>query len=51
MGFQFIEDRVVVAGFTNIRRCSYGDSEDRMFDEVDDLKRFIDSVGIECRKP
>jgi len=49
--FNSLNYELLSAGFTNIRRCSYGDSEDRMFDEVDDLKRFIDSVGIECRKP
>ena len=49
--FNSLKYELLSAGFTNIRRCSYGDSEDRMFDEVDDLSRFIDSVGIECRKP
>jgi SAM-dependent methyltransferase len=49
--FNSLKHELLTAGFSNIRRCLCGDSEDRMFDEVDDLKRFIDSVGIECRKP
>lgn len=49
--FKSLKCEFLSVGFTNIRRCSYSDSEDRMFDEVDTLERFIDSVGIECRKP
>jgi hypothetical protein len=43
------------AGFTSIRRASFGDSEDRMFDLVEDPTRFIDGdiveVAIEARCP
>jgi predicted SAM-dependent methyltransferase len=41
-------------GFVNIRRCSFGDSEDPRFAEVEDRTRFIDGdfieVAIECRR-
>ena len=41
-------------GFVNIRRCSFGDSEDPLFAEVEDRTRFIDGdfieVAIECRR-
>lgn len=46
------------AGFTDIRRCAYGDSPDPRFERVEDPDRFIDpnlgglpEVAIECRRP
>ena len=36
-------------GFHSIRQCAYGDSEDRMFDFVEDPRRFERSVAIEAR--
>jgi hypothetical protein len=41
-------------GFVNIRRCSFGGSEDPLFADVEDCTRFIDGdfieVAIECRR-
>jgi Methyltransferase domain len=38
------------AGFRAIRRCSFGDSEDARFREVEDAARFEGSIGVECRR-
>jgi hypothetical protein len=46
-----------LAGFTEIRRCQFGDSTDPMFAQVEDRGRFIDEnlqlreLAIEARKP
>jgi hypothetical protein len=45
------------AGFTEIRRCEFGDSNDPMFTQVEDVGRFIDAtlnlqeLAIAARKP
>lgn len=43
------------AGFTSIRRASFGDAEDPMFARVEDRGRFIDGdlheLAIEARRP
>jgi hypothetical protein len=43
------------AGFTGIRRCTYGDSGDPLFAEVEDAGRFIDGdiieLALECKRP
>ena len=45
------------AGFVNIRRCRYGDADDRMFDLVEDKSRFHDAdinaseLAMEARRP
>jgi hypothetical protein len=38
-------------GFTAIRQCKPGDSEDPMFSDVENPERFFEAVAIECRKP
>jgi hypothetical protein len=42
-------------GFSGIRRCTYGDSGDPLFAEVEDVSRFVDDgiveLAIECRRP
>lgn len=38
------------AGFSQIRRCSFNDSEDEMFKLVEDESRFKRALAIECRK-
>jgi predicted SAM-dependent methyltransferase len=37
-------------GFKNIRRCAFGDCEDRMFDLVESPHRFENAVAIEARR-
>jgi hypothetical protein len=38
------------AGFTQIRRCSFGDCPDQMFKLVEDKGRFENALAIECVK-
>jgi predicted SAM-dependent methyltransferase len=37
-------------GFVQVRRAVYGDSDDRMFDEVESEKRWENCLGIECKR-
>lgn len=37
-------------GFKNIRECKFNDSEDKMFQFVEDKGRFVNAVSIECKK-
>ncbi len=43
------------AGFADVRRCSFGDSDDAMFALVEDEERFQDGgspeLAFECRRP
>jgi hypothetical protein len=45
------------AGFVDIRRCAFNDSEDPVFREVEDPDRFVDrtlgieELAVECRSP
>ena len=39
------------AGFNNIRRCEFGDSEILEFSEVEDESRFRNALAVECYKP
>lgn len=41
---------LAAAGFVAIRRASYGDAEDAAFKDVEDASRWVDAVGIECRR-
>jgi hypothetical protein len=38
-------------GFVDIRRASYGDSAEPLFDEVEDEGRWTGCLGVECKKP
>jgi hypothetical protein len=38
-------------GFIDIRRATFGDAQDRRFDEVEDKARFDGCLAIECRRP
>ena len=49
--FKALEKELQVAGFRDIRRAEYGDAADPKFAEVEDRGRWIDSCGVECRKP
>ena len=37
-------------GFQEIRRCNFGDSNDKMFEYVEDEGRFINCLSIECKR-
>ena len=55
--FSSIEEQLRQTGFVDIRRCSLGDSEDRMFTRVEEAKRFFDSnhsiseLAVQATKP
>ena len=53
--FELLRTLLEQAGFIGIRRCSFHDSGDPMFDAVEDEGRFFDSgspeLAIEVRKP
>jgi hypothetical protein len=38
-------------GFVNIRRATYGDSDDARFAEVENPDRFIDALAMQCARP
>jgi hypothetical protein len=37
-------------GFTDIRRASLGDADDKRFNDVEDKGRFVGSLAMQCRK-
>ena len=39
------------AGFTDIRRAHFGDSEDETFKTIESEDRWLDALGIECKRP
>jgi len=39
------------AGFTSIRRATYGDASDPRFDDVEEKERWTGALGMECKKP
>jgi hypothetical protein len=54
--FASMSSKLMDAGFVDIRRCEFNDSEDPMFQQVEDLGRFLDTtynireLAMECRK-
>lgn len=48
---------LAAAGFVDIRRCAFHDSEDPMFEAVEDEGRFVDlsngqtCLAVECKRP
>ena len=49
--FQALAAEFEKAGFVKIRRCSYNDSLDKMFQVVEDPNRFSNALAIEAFKP
>jgi hypothetical protein len=41
-------EKVRAAGFVDIRRAQFGDSEDHCFKEVEDLGRWQDCLSVDC---
>ncbi len=39
------------AGFVNIRRAQFGDSSHTRFNEVEDITRWENCLGVECSRP
>lgn len=49
--FKGLAHELAAVGFSDIRRCQPGDSEEGMFEAVENPERFVDSVAIQCRRP
>jgi len=55
--FNGMKTQLERAGFADVRRCSIGDSKDKMFAKVEDAQRFFDAtygieeLAIEAKKP
>ena len=49
--FKGLNQELSNVGFNNIRRAQFGDSENHKFIEVEDLTRWKDCLGFECKKP
>lgn len=47
--FQSLSAELAAAGFTNLRRATYGDSADAGFAVVEARHRWEEQLGIECR--
>lgn len=45
-----LEKELLAVGFKEIRKCTFKDSEDRMFDIVENEYRFINSIAVQCKK-
>lgn len=39
------------AGFVGVRRAEYGDSQDLAFESVELSSRWVNCLGVECKKP
>jgi SAM-dependent methyltransferase len=48
--YKSIAHELQQTGFTNLRRATFGDSADPMFRDVEDETRWVDALGVECRK-
>lgn len=48
--YKSIADELKNAGFSDIRRAIYGDAADTMFNSVEDITRWENCLGIECKK-
>ncbi|WP_396932397.1 class I SAM-dependent methyltransferase [Mycolicibacterium sp.] len=45
-----IQPELEAAGFIGVRRASFGDSSDQMFQKVEERDRWENCLGVECRK-
>lgn len=49
--FKSLAHELRQAGFHNVRRCEAGDCADSMFADVEDPRRFLYALGVECARP
>jgi predicted SAM-dependent methyltransferase len=49
--FNSMREALEQAGFVQIRRAAFGDSEDPMFQNVEEKVRWDGCLGFECRRP
>lgn len=43
-------ERLAQVGFKSIRRATFGDAEDKMFNEVEHFDRFKGCLAMQCQK-
>jgi len=48
--YKSIKKELKDAGFSQVCRCYYGDSQDKMIDKVEKKDRFENCLGVECKK-
>jgi predicted SAM-dependent methyltransferase len=48
--YKSIKSELLAAGFIEIRNAAFGDSADRMFEDVEERHRWDNCLGLECRK-
>lgn len=49
--YKAMEKELTAAGFVDIRRAYFNDSEDARFKEVEELGRWENQLGVECKRP
>jgi len=49
--YKSIEQELMDAGFSNVRRACFGDNDDSRFRDVEDKGRWGNCLGVECTKP
>jgi predicted SAM-dependent methyltransferase len=49
--YKSIKPELEYAGFVGIRRATIGDSSDPVFSTAEDIGRWENCLGVECRKP
>ncbi len=49
--FKNLSHELANTGFTNIRRAAIGDNPDPRFSEVEEIGRWENCLGMECRRP
>lgn len=48
--FESLSARLVAAGFFQVRRAQFGDSDYQDFADVENPERWAEALGVECRK-
>lgn len=49
--YKAMAHELAAAGFVDIRRASFGDATDLRFKEVENIGRWTNCLGVECRRP
>ncbi len=49
--YKAMEYELTEAGYINVRRANFDDSDDIRFAEVEDFDRWENCIGVECRRP
>jgi predicted SAM-dependent methyltransferase len=49
--YKSVEQELKETGFVGIRKAFFGDSGDDMFQKVEEIERWDNCLGVECKKP